>query len=188
MGVSSHLWLPWIGQWLIIQPDIHQADAIAVFGGGHRRTKEATRLYRQGLATQVWHTGWKDVDTPTDRTTAAAYEELQNTVSDDLLQVEYTNSTWEDAQVIARLAKEHNVRSILIITDSFHSRRALCSLRRSLYYNDDIIIYYSPVPLEEHEMVVGTWWEQEYSRSLLYSEYSKLGYYMLRYGVIPLGC
>jgi hypothetical protein len=188
------MWLPWIGQWLMIPPNVHQADAIAVFGGEHERTQLASRLYRQGMAPQVWHTGWRSESArfPRRGIIAAANQELLDTVPEHALYLLDTENTWEDAQAIANLAREHNVRSILVVTNWFHSRRALCSLRYHMHHTDDITIYYSPVLIEERERErernIDAWWRQERIRRIVYSEYRKLAYYLLNYGVIPWGC
>jgi uncharacterized SAM-binding protein YcdF (DUF218 family) len=190
IGVGTPLWLPWIGQWLAMPPTIHRADVIAVFGGGHERTLTAAWLYQQGTAPQVWHTGWKHDNLLREGVTAEANQTLLDTVPAHALYLAETSSTWEDAQTIARLAQEHNARSILVVTSSFHSRRALCSLHHHLGNNQHVVVYYSPVlpSVGGDEGSIAGWWQQEDSRRMVYSEYRKLGYYLLHYGVIPWGC
>jgi uncharacterized SAM-binding protein YcdF (DUF218 family) len=166
-----------------MSPNIHRADAIAVFGGSHERTLTAAQLYQQGMAPQVWHTGWNNDNLPQGGVTAEANQVLLETVPEHALYLVETSSTWEDAQTIARLAQEHNARSILVVTSSFHSRRALCSLHHHLGNNQHIVVYYSPVlpSIGNDESRIDTWWQQKGSRRMVYSEYRKLGYYLLNY-------
>jgi uncharacterized SAM-binding protein YcdF (DUF218 family) len=187
-GLSARWWLPWIGRWLVMPPNIHQADAIAVFGGNHARTEEAARLYRQGMAPQVWHTGWNSDKLPTDGIIAETNQEFLDTVPEHALHFMNTENTWQDAQAIARFAQKHNVHSVLVITDQQHSRRALCSLHQHLGSTSDITVYYQPVPVEANKSAREPWWQQRGSRHIVFSEYRKLGYYLLHYGLIPWGC
>jgi uncharacterized SAM-binding protein YcdF (DUF218 family) len=169
---------------------VHRADAIAVFGGDYERTLAAARLYQQNMAPQVWHTGWEHDNLPRDGVIAEANQTLLDTVPEHALYLVETSSTWEDAQVIARLAEEHNTRSILVVTSSFHSRRALCSLYHHLGNNQHIVVYYSPVLPSRGggESIIASWWQHTDSKRMVRSEYRKLGYYLLHYGVIPWGC
>ena len=46
-----------IGRWLVVQDELEHSDAIVVLSGGMpQRALEAARIYRQGLAPQVWIT------------------------------------------------------------------------------------------------------------------------------------
>ena len=46
-----------IGRWLVVQDELEHSDAIVVLSGGlPQRALEAARIYRQGLAPQVWIT------------------------------------------------------------------------------------------------------------------------------------
>jgi uncharacterized SAM-binding protein YcdF (DUF218 family) len=186
IAASSRLWLPWIGQWLVMSPNAHRADAIAVFGGDYNRTEEAARLYRQGMAPQVWHTGWGNTNLPSEGVIAEANQDLVQTIPAQALHLVNTDSTWQDAQAIANLARDHQVDSILVVTHDFHSRRALCSLHHHLDTTNNITIYYTPANSSPDKL--DTWWQQKGSRRQIYNEYLKLGYYMLHYGVTPLGC
>jgi uncharacterized SAM-binding protein YcdF (DUF218 family) len=189
---TASIWLPWIGQWLVLPHSEQRADAIAVFGGGSDRTCLASRLYRQGMAPQVWHTGWRHDDQWLEHVINGEYPHRQflDTVPEHARQLRETTSTWEDAQEIAQLASDQQPRSLLVITDWFHSRRALCTLRHRLHGSDAIAIYYVPVPLPEDDPTgtPATWWQHETRRAQVLSEYLKLGYYLLRYGVVPVGC
>lgn len=189
LRISASLWLPFISRGLVIPGNEHEADAIAVFGGNQARTKRALKLYRQGMAPQIWQTGWQYAD-DSSNDAATAYQELQKTVSEDARHIVSTTSTWEDAQVIARLAREHNIQRMLVVTDQLHSRRALCSLRHHLDDTSDIAISYSPVLVKtsDNERALDTWWQNPRIRRQVLNEYLKLGYYLLRYGVVPWGC
>jgi uncharacterized SAM-binding protein YcdF (DUF218 family) len=189
LALAAPLWLPLLGYWLAMRPNPQPADAIAVFGGNHERTLLATELYRQGFAPEVWQTGWSIEDSQQAGITGDANRELLATVPPDALMLVETESTWEDAQVMVHLAREQNAASIVVITNWFHSRRALCSLHKQ-QAGAPLRVYYAPVAQED--AVPGStpanWWQSREGRRLVRSEYIKMGYYALRYGVLPWGC
>lgn len=187
--ITASVWLAALGSWLALAPNIRPADAIAVYGGNFERTLVAARLYREDWAPQVWHTGW-DPSAPLPNSTKIrdARQELLATVPQEARTLVATESTWEDAAQIARLTQERNIQSILVITDWFHSRRALCSLQAHLGEEADITVFYMPVPVQPGGRTPTTWWHEDEGREIIIDEYLKIGYYALYYGVWPWGC
>ena len=93
-----------------------------------------------------------------------------------------TTSTWEDGQEIAALARRTGVHSILIVTNWYHSRRALCVIRRQLA-NSTIAVYYSPpavLTYGPHD-----WWRREDGLVAVVNELIKFGFYWWQYGLAP---
>jgi uncharacterized SAM-binding protein YcdF (DUF218 family) len=175
--------LPGFGRWLAMPDSVRQVDAIVVLGGGYpRRMEHAIELYQQGVAPELWRSG--DVGScPNAR--AALELAVARGVPTQAVQFLATHSTWEDALKTAALAKGREVGSIIVVTDWFHSRRALCAIRQQLS-GSGIAVYSSLVadPAYGPE----DWWLHPYGRATVLREAAKVGGYWVRYGVNPWRC
>ena len=176
--ILADFWLPAIGRWLAMPDTAGHADAIVVHGGNLARTQEGAALYHRGLAPELWHTGYARGE---QRITAAA---LRAGVPANSFRYLVTTSTWSDGTQIAAAVRERNLHSILIVTDWWHSRRALCADRQQLQ-GTGIAVVYTPAPA-----IVGpdSWWRDPDMCRRVLSELVKLGYYAVRYGMMPWEC
>jgi uncharacterized SAM-binding protein YcdF (DUF218 family) len=120
------------------RPDTQgNADAIVVLGGGAyepcgcnlssiRRTDLAVRLFRGGRAPRLLFTGGSNSDTG--GVAVAHYmanlARAQGVPPDAILEEDRSRTTAENAIFASRLLRSRNARSILLVTDSLHMRRA----------------------------------------------------------------
>lgn len=186
--LTAGLWLPGLGHFLTAPMQEGQADAIVVLsGGGPERATHGIALYHRGLAPQLWFTGDAPPPTLTTFTDARWAEELakEQGVPASAIRRLRTTSTWEDSQEIARAVRETGVSRLLVVTDWYHARRALCIVRRELA-GDDVEILFSPPP----PLTYGPndWWRQENGLVAVVNEYIKTGFYWWRYGLAPWQC
>lgn len=183
--LSSGWWLPFIGHWIDQPARLASVDAIVVLGGGNPpRILHALSLYKRGLAKEIWHTG--NVRYPNQALSSAemgAQIAVQQGVPREAMFLLASTSTWEDGQVIAALAAQRETRSILVVTDWTHSRRALQVIRTRLN-GSDISIYYDHPP-QETPGGPDTWWQNEFRRHQINSELLKIVFYWIYYGVTP---
>jgi uncharacterized SAM-binding protein YcdF (DUF218 family) len=174
------------GSWLSLPSQPVPADAIVVFGGASNRTRYGIELFEQGLAPELWQTGWSASETPASNreqlTTAANAEDGLPEQSIRLLE---TSTTWEDGREVARVAQRQGKHHLLVVTDWHHSRRAVCMLRHHLADSGITVSFASSLPAPDH---LTTWWLDEHSRHLVISEWQKLLYYWMWYGVPPWTC
>lgn len=179
LALTANLWLPLIGHWLAEPATLHPADAIVVHGGSRGRTLYGIQLYDQGLAPELWHTGYA-YHQPEITTTVT-----QHGVSASAFHWLSTESTWDDGQQIVAFSRQRKVHSILVVTDWWHSHRALCSIRSHM--NDhEFVVYFAPSPAGASGP--DTWWQSASSRRNVLSELLKFGYYAIRYGMNPWTC
>jgi len=183
--VSASLWLPLIGLWLAQPTCIDKADAIVVLsGGGPSRLTRGIALYKQGLAPELWYTG----DVPVEKMTRftdgrlARQFALADGVPEDAIHLLATTSTWEDGLEIAKLAGNRQIRSILVVTSWYHSRRGLSVIRHHLG-RSRVVVYFSA----SDNLSCGpeNWWQKEAGLVAVVNELIKFGYYWWRYGLFP---
>jgi uncharacterized SAM-binding protein YcdF (DUF218 family) len=171
-----------IGDYLVIDDELSPAEIIHVIAGEDYRTDYAIWLYQQGKAKEIFFTGgWCDIH---------HYKHGQHGLERALAQgvpadaIAYDDapvmSTYDEAlRLKAYLAESPSpVRSVIVVSDPFHMRRARWTYRRVL--GKDIEVRMAPVPLEQTPYQK-RWWEDYRSREYVKDEYKKFFYYIARY-------
>jgi len=183
--ITSGWWLSAIGHWLARPPQVAPVDAIVVLGGRYPyRDQHAIDLYHQGIGQEIWRTG--PVELPAGRLVQRARQlAREQGIPEEAYFVLESYSTWDDGQQIAALARERQTRSVLIVTDWAHSRRALCVIGQHLAGREVTVLYDHPRDLAIHP---DNWWRDRYGREAVLSELGKMGLYALQYGTLPFGC
>jgi uncharacterized SAM-binding protein YcdF (DUF218 family) len=183
----------WIGARLLItEAPLETADVIVVLGGSanfKERSREAAKVLLEGRSPRVLITN-DNVQGPwsvTDQRNLFFYErsveEIRKAgVPADSVEVLMTpvSSTHEEAQLVRQYAEEHGMRSVLVVTSAYHSRRALWVFSR-VFRDTGIRIglinvkpgYQSPLP--------ATWWLSIRGWRLVPTEYVKMVYYVVKY-------
>lgn len=111
--------------WLVVSLPMEQADALIVLGGEPRaRPLEAARLYKAGVAPRVFVSGVGDASRNRQILIGAGVPAEVITMESKAI------STYTNATMLKALLAAVNVRSALIITSPFHTRRALATFRK----------------------------------------------------------
>lgn len=112
---------------LVVESSIPQADAIVVLGGeSQARPVAAARLYREGVAARVFIIGTGDHET--NRRAL-----LKGGVPPDRITIETkSKTTLENAEFAKPLLEASGVRRALLVTSSFHARRALATFQQRI--------------------------------------------------------
>ena len=171
-----------IGDFLIVQDTLKPADVIHVIAGEDYRTDYAFQLYKQGYGKTVFFTGgWCESHLyghgARAREKALAQGLPLNAIASDDSEV---MSTYMEAERLKEWIARNSypVRSIIVVSDPFHMRRARWAYQK--VFGDQIQIQMAPVPFDitpyQH-----TWWKDQESRIYVRDEYSKLIYYLFRY-------
>ena len=179
LAATVDWWGPRVGRWLAYPASPHAADVIVVHGGGILRTIRGIALFHDGLAPALWHTGYASGEA---RTVGFV---LQRNVPPSALTYLTTTSTWSDASAIVATVRQRGVHSVLIVTEWWHSRRALCALRQQMRPGE-FTVYVEPVATGS--VVPENWWRNGDLRGKVASELLKFCYYLLRYGMTPWNC
>jgi uncharacterized SAM-binding protein YcdF (DUF218 family) len=182
--VTGPLWLPAIGRFLVVSDPLAPASAIMPLGGGGAsRVAHAATLHGEGYA-EWMVVADSPLDLPGLRTT---YAELMRTearwqgVPDDqiLTLAGLVETTAEEADAAAALARERGWQSLIVVTDPYHTRRARLIFRRALRGSG---IGLSVQPTPNHWYQPETWWRQRDSLRETWNEYLKLALFWLGYG------
>lgn len=173
------------GVWIIDQP-VAKADAVLVLGGGLQyRAFEAARLYRTRLCEKILIV--KVGLEPAQELGVMEAENLlirrvllKNGVPESAI-VEVGNhsrNTWEDIESAKVWALQHGIRSLIVPTDLFHTRRVNWICRR-LFRNTGINPCVTAIePIDYHR---DSWWRHEAGLISFQNEVIKLCFYFVKY-------
>ena len=189
------IWLPlaWIAaRMLIVRADLPKADVIVVLGGSStfvERTHYAVEIFSRDRASKILLTndgqkgGWSEADKRNLLFAERAKREMEAAgVPEDKIVTlpQVVTSTYEEALLLRQYADANGLRSILIITSAYHSRRALWTLRLVFEGSGVEIGIVSP-PTGLQTPPPATWWLHPAGWRLVAGEYVKLAYYHARY-------
>lgn len=179
--MTAGFWLPALGYWLIIDDQPHPADVIVVLGTTPERAAHGIHLFQQQLGHEYWHTGDGSVSRPhVFHAQDAAQLAREQGIPEAAIHLLPSRSTWEDGTSIAALARERHPDSVIVVTDWYHSRRAMCIIRQQLD-GTGIDVFYAAPPLTDYRP--DNWWQLSRRRRAVPGEYGKLVFYALRYGL-----
>jgi uncharacterized SAM-binding protein YcdF (DUF218 family) len=183
--------LAWVAaRALIVRAELPRADALVVLSGSSayvERTQYAARLWAEGRAPRVLLTrdqmlsGWIEAEQRNPSFTERATDELRrNGVTADHIEVltAEVSNTYTEAFAIRDYALAHGLRSILVVTSSYHSRRALWTLRRAFQGSGIEVGLYAVAPGQQMPAPASWWWHPLGWR-VVALEYVKLVYYLL---------
>ena len=187
----------WLLAWvaaraLIVRADLARADAIIVLGGSStyvERAQLAAQLFRAGRAPKILLTndnrqgGWSNAEWRNPLFVERAAAELRRAgVPADGIEVlpQPVSSTYEEARLLRAYAGTHGLKSLLVVTSAYHSRRALWVLRRVLA-GSGVEVGIEPVAPGAQTPRPAVWWLRPGGWSAVAAEYPKLIYYRLCY-------
>ena len=177
------------GHFLSTDDAFSQADAIVVLGGDDSdffRVRQGVALFNEGYATVVVFSGGislKDAGLACSsaQLSLEAAQEL-GLSADAAIIADGAQSTYDEAVNMRRLARQQGWRSLIVVTDLFHTRRAARTFRTLL---PGTTIYLSADRDPDYD--ADRWWRTEEGLVAVFNEVLKLGFYWARYGIVPVG-
>jgi len=177
---------------LIVEAPLPHADAMVVMAGSavfKERTHHAAELFRAGRAPKILVTndnqqaGWAQ-----DEQRNIPYWELtarylrREGVPASAIEIvpEPVTGTYEEARVLRGYAESKSLRSLLIVTSAYHTRRARWTLNRT-FASSGIAVGIDAVPPGYQAPRPSTWWLHLTGWRLVPGEYVKMIYYKLFY-------
>jgi len=157
--------------WIIEDP-LDKADAIIVLGGDNFYADRATRgaqLFREGKAAVMVASGRRL------RPNAGIAELMEHDLAergvpgDKIVRfAQDADSTLEEAQALAKLAKERKWHSVIVVTSNFHTRRARYIFRRVFSQGMEVRI----ASARDGDFDPEHWWEKRKSIKELTREFA----------------
>ena len=175
-------------KFLIVDTPLNRADMIVVLSGSavyKERTERAAEYYRQGLSDRILLTNdnlrgeWSSAEQRNPFFYERARENLLRLgVPAERIHVLYrpVNGTHDEAEALKEYAVTNKLRSLLVVTSAYHSRRALWTLSR-VFAGTGIEIGLQSVETGEQTPAPATWWLHLRGWQMVGGEYVKNVYY-----------
>lgn len=171
--------LSWIGKSLVYVDAPGTCDAIVVAAGNDSlREAQAVKLYRKGYAPRIILTGGRAGWRTTVPMLMAAHIRALGVTDSALSVQESTDSPYEAAKRLKKLALSRGWQSIMVISSSFESariRRVFHHFFPKPFYTVRIVSY------REVRFGPSTWWRCQSGRDAVYDEICKSLLYKLKH-------
>jgi len=167
---------------------LEKADMIFVLNGDYdTRPFYSSDLYEQGLAPIVAIAQTESspsellglVDNPTD--IAVEVMKLRGVPAEKLLVLNNSGpvtSTFDEARTLRQYVETHNIRSVIMVTSAFHTRRSRWIFERELA-GVQVKLEVAAAPYINFD--ASNWWQYEEGLINLNNEYIKLIFYKIKY-------
>ena len=179
LQAAAHLW--------IVDDSPAAADIIVIPGGQiATRPPKAVELFQAGLAPRIFVMREAENTLLHRDTPGAERAEFVSTILTSggvpetaiVFSEERVNSTWEEAEQFAEwmraLEPKDRPKSVLLVTDAFHSRRARWAFRKQTAEFGPV---FQVVTVPHRKYEIGRWWANQYGKSDFLSEMKKYWYY-----------
>lgn len=163
------------GEWWIVDEEPRSAHAIVVLGGDSvfgDRVRHAVELHRRGWGRRLVLSGMT-IRTNFNETALMEREALDLGVPREslLLHPHDAGSTIEEGLALRRLLAGEGIRSIIVVTSNFHTRRARMIFLR-IFRKAGVEVFFSAAP--DVRFDPRRWWERRRSRNLFLLELLKV--------------
>ena len=189
------VWLviaPLLAKALIVEKKLEKADAILVLAGSRayeERTRKAAKVYKKGIASKIFLTddggfaGWSQKEERNPPFVDLAKRELleQGVAQDDIEIFKPIGSgTIYEAELIEEVSRVQNLKSILLITSPYHTRRALWTFEKKVFKGK---IRFGVTSPDKSRQVPSAylWWLSPKGWRIVGGEYPKFLVYWLYY-------
>lgn len=174
--LTAPYWLAWIGAFLVVSDPLQEADALVILAGDEdARLAYGAQLFDQGLADWYILTNMR-IDTPDPRRTYASIvtrKALRLGVPEERILVvpDIVETTYEEAVALSAFVEQRELRSLIVVTSPYHTRRARWILNQ-VFDGSGVKIIVRPV--EDHAYEAGDWWRSATGWRLTGLEYTKM--------------
>lgn len=170
-----------VGRFLVVEDTPSKADAIVVLSGdGGTRLEQGVQLYQEGYAPLLILVGGGQQGRPSAAEVMRRQATALGVPPSRMLLVSQSTSTREDALYTCELMLQKGLKSAILVTSSYHQRRASLAFARALQGSEVSVINY---PARDGLWQPDGWWKSESTLRLTVIELAKLAYYKL-YGYI----
>jgi uncharacterized SAM-binding protein YcdF (DUF218 family) len=163
-------------RWLVVRDPPGAVDVALVMAGdpGYERTRTAARLWKEGQVSLLIVTGGQP--SPGDSASSMRDTAVALGVPESRIRLEeVSGSTREAMLAVQPLLEALDVRRVAVVSSPYHQRRACWAARRALEGVEVV-----SRPADPSYWSPEGWWRDPGSRRIVFGEYLKLAYYVLR--------
>ena len=168
------------GYFLVVRDPLRNSSAVVVLsGGGMERLDHAVKLMDENYAKRLilTNTSQMDPQTGTPMSKVMMDQASQRGIRKVYIYITGGESatTREEAEAVKVLMEERDWKSLIVVTDSFHSRRTKI-IFSDVFAGSGVKLTVNPVDAADYWYKPATWWRDEDSRRATLYEYISLVY------------
>lgn len=185
---------PFLATALIVDRPLEKADAIFVLAGSYtyrERTEKAAELFNQSIAPRIYLTddgevsGWapNEATNPSFVELARRLLVARGVPADRIVVLQpQVTGTIHEARLLSETARVAGLRSVLIVSSAYHTRRALWTFRRVFAENEQSVeIGIASAPPGKQTPRPIFWWLTPTGWNFVAGEYVKFAVYSVYY-------
>ena len=171
------------GVFLVRKDSLKNSEALVILsGGGEERLEAGASLYHAGKARRIILTETDEFQPGTSTPiTSINHDSLASRYGIEKARIFTTrktsSSTYEEAQAVLILMKQKEWKSLVIVTDNFHSRRTGMIFEK-IFKGSGISLSVQPVDVPGYWYIPLKWWMNSESRQETLFEYIKIFYFL----------
>lgn len=175
------------GIFLIKKDPLKSSEAIVILsGGGNERLEKGASLVNDGIAKRIILTDTDEIDENGVSVSTANMNKLASQYGLSKTRIIVTRrtstNTYEEAQAVLSLMQQREWKNLIVVTDSFHSRRT-SMIFNHVFKSSGIRLSVQPVDVEGYWYHPFYWWRDADSFQATILEYLKIVYFLTgRYG------
>lgn len=178
--LTSGLWLSAYGRFLVVDESPDKCDAIVVLGGENvTRVGRGVELFREGYGDKIIMSGGGRL------TTKLAEADLMLMEARDLgvdpaavLLERESESTYENAVFVKQIVMEKGIKSFLLVTSNYHTRRARQIFSRVF---DGTGVRIITVSASDPKFSPDSWWKKGEGQQRALTELANIAVYRIKY-------
>lgn len=174
-----------VSEVLVYEDALIPAEAIVVLTGSWsgNRISGGASLFHKGFGKFVIFAGYK-IYPGTNLGVLMKNYAIQLGVPEENIITRYNISgdlnTWGEGQTIIKLLEEKGIKSFILVTSKFHTRRAHAVYER-LVNESNSNIKFQVYGAEDPDIPIKNWWKTRVGRKVIFMEYLKALNYMLEH-------
>jgi uncharacterized SAM-binding protein YcdF (DUF218 family) len=149
---------------------VQKSDAVVVLTGGRGRLSPALKLFTETDSKWFLIAG---VGEKISLNSIFSSNELNNVDPEKIILEKYSRSTYQNAIHARDILLEKGVRSVILVTSTYHIKRALLIFRSIFPEN----VYIIPYAVESDNFLSENWWKTAKGLKLAILEYLKYQWY-----------
>lgn len=195
IGFAAWIMLSWLSaNYLAVEKPLQSADAIFVLSGSDAyiaRADEAAKLFKENVAPKIFITndgvksGWNQKEQRNPLfVERARWELIRQGVPVEAIETlpQIVDGTQDEANLLVKVCAERNLKSLLLVTSAYHTRRTLWTFERVVSRTNSPLNVGIEFPSSEEKIPspFSRWFILQGWKTVG-AEYVKIAYYWLFY-------
>ncbi len=178
--LTSQYWLSAYGRYLVVDEKLRKCDAIVVLGGETvPRVAKGVELYKEKYGDLIIMSGGGRLSTRYSEAGIMLEEAADLGVPPSAVIMEdKSKSTYENAVFVKSIILEKNIKSFLLVTSSYHTRRSQ-NIFAKVFKDTSISIITVAAPDPKYSP--SSWWQNHEGQQKALTELANIVIYRLKY-------